>query len=118
MRMPAVAREKLAARFQRIQQMKCADRSPRPMRFTVVVRDHERGPSILLDHPRGGDADYPAMPALAVNHHAVRITQSRFLLNSLVNRLQDVALFFLPLGIQLIKPPGDLSSAHRIFHAE
>src|SRR5215469_4971612 len=98
--------------------MKRANGSARAVRLSAVVREHQRRAAIALDHARRGNADDSAMPALAVDDHAVRITEFGFFLEALADGLQDSAFFFLALGIELIEPAGDFFRTRPIFHAE
>src|ERR1700675_3061124 len=117
-RMTSVAGEQLAAGLEGVEQVEGADGTARSVRFAVFVRQHQGGPPVTLNHAGGGDADDAAMPAIAVDHYAMRVAQIRLLLEAAVDGLQDAALFFLAFGVELVQTRCNLSCACRIFDAE
>ncbi len=88
------------------------------MGLVAVARNDQRRAAITLDHPRGGDADYPAVPALAIDHDAEGVLQQRILLETGCDGFQNAALFFLAVAVELVKVIGDFASARRILRAE
>ena len=83
-RVSAEAGEQSGARFKRIQQMKCGNRPARAVCLLAIARNHQRRAAITLHHPRSCDADYAAVPALAINHNAKRLPQSRVFLRNVM----------------------------------
>ena len=110
-RVSAEAGEQRGARFQRVQQVKCANGSARAVRFFAVARDHQRRTAITFDHARGGNSDHSAMPAVAVDDQAERIAAALALLEARVDRFEDPAFFCLALAVELVEFVGDLTGA-------
>ena len=57
---------------------------------------------IALNHTRGRDPNDTAMPALAIDHDAVRFIQRRIAGYAFFDGLHDAPFFFLPLGIEAV----------------
>src|SRR5436190_23397449 len=108
MRMSAEAAEQGTARLQRLQKVKCGNRSSRSMRFLAIARDHECRPSVSLDDTRCRNPNDPAMPAVAINHHAERVPQNCILAYALLDRIDNAPLFLLALAVELVEALGNL----------
>src|SRR5258707_527781 len=118
MSMPAKSREERAARLQRPQQMKRGNRAAGAVRFFSVLRYHYRRAAIALDHSRRGNTNHAAMPALAVNHHAKRVTQGCVISKLLLNGFHDAAFFFLALSVEFVETLCDFASLRPVLGAE
>src|SRR4029077_6519806 len=103
MRVATKAREQSGAGLERIQQVKRADGTARAVRLLAIPGNHQRGTSVALHHPRGGNADHSAVPPLAIDHNAESVAQRRLFFEMGCDRLQDAALFLLPVAVQLIE---------------
>src|SRR5438309_31838 len=101
-----------------MQQMERRYRSSRAVCFVSITRDDKRWPSVAFNHPRRRDADHAAMPAFAIHHHAVRFAQRRLFVKTTKDAVDDAPLFFLTLGIQLVKPARYLPCPLRVFLIE
>ena len=88
------------------------------MRLLTIARDHKRRTSVTLDHAGGSDSDHAAVPTFAVDHDAECVAKSRFFFEVSDDRLQDAALFLLPVAVELIELVGQLTSADWIFDVE
>src|SRR6516165_8768630 len=83
-----------------------------------VVRNHKSGPAEAFDDSRCSDANNAAMPAVAVDHHAIGISQRGLIGHPSFNRSQNAAFLFLTLAVELVEALGDFAGAPGIFHAE
>ncbi len=76
------------------------------------------GPCVALHDARCGNSDHAAVPAIAVDHHAVGFAQRRFIVEPLPDVLDDAALFVLAVGIELIEAGPNFARSAQIFDAE
>src|ERR1051326_8499349 len=83
-----------------------------------IARNHQRRPAIAFYNARGHNADYAAVPALAVEREAQRRECSWRLVEVIANLLEDARLFLLPLGIQAVEFQSKLHRMLRVFRAE
>src|SRR5260370_8392542 len=88
------------------------------MRILDIARHYQRRPAITLNNPCGSDTDYSAMPALAVNHHAIGVAQNHVFGKPLFDSVYDAAFLFLPFAVQLVEAAGDFAGAPHFFDAE
>src|SRR5580704_1427645 len=82
------------------------------------ARNHQGWTPVALHHPGGSDADYAAVPALAIDHDAESFAQSRIFFETHCDRLQNSALFFLTVAVQLVEAIGNFARPRWIFYAE
>ena len=73
--------------------MERRDGAARAVRLAVLAGEDQRWTMVALDHPRGADADYAAVPAFAVDHLAVGVAQLGCFCDLLVDLLDDALLF-------------------------
>src|SRR5271165_7518213 len=111
MRVTSVAREKIAARLDRLQQMEGANRAARAESLIAFARDHDCGAVVTFDNPRRRDADDAAVPVFSVDNNAVGIAQRRIAGEALVHRAQNSPLFFLTVGIEMVEFGGQFAGA-------
>src|SRR5215470_16944867 len=116
--MSAKPAEERSTALDRIQQMKLGNGPPGAVGFLAVTRNHQRWPAVAFDDAGCGDANHSAMPAVAIDHHAVRIAQGSFVAEALLDRIQHPALLLLAFAVQLVEPYGDLTRLGGIFRAE
>src|SRR5215469_9400557 len=88
------------------------------MSLAAIVGEYQGRAAVALNHASRRDADDAAVPSLAINHDAVCIAEFRFLFEALRDGLENSALFFLALAVELVEATGDFFRAYGIFHAE
>ena len=116
--MASETREKLAAGFEGIKQVESRDGAAGTECLFAFTRNNECRARVTLDDARCRNADDAAMPAVAIDHHAVRLAQRGLTGEPLLNALDDVPLLVLSVGIELIEASGNFARAFQIFHAE
>src|SRR5215475_9170003 len=80
--------------------------------------EHQRRPSVALDHTSRRDADDATMPPVAVDHDAMRVAEIGLLFKARLDGLKDAALFFLAVTVELIESTGNLPRPSRFPDAE
>src|SRR5579862_774882 len=110
--------KQFAARFQRFQEMEVVNGSSGTVRFFSIAREYQGRPAIAFDHASGGNSDYTAMPAFAVDDKAVRLAQLGSSRDPVLDLLQDLSFLLLALAIQEREPFRDLPGTLRILLAE
>ena len=118
MRVPAKAREQAGAGFERVQQMERIDGPAGAVRLLAIARDDQRRAPSSLHHSRRADADHAAMPALAVDDHAVALAQRGVAIQALVDLRHDALLFRLALGVEPVEMLGQLAGARFVARRE
>src|SRR5207249_1075134 len=116
--MSSVPGKNTGARFECVEQMERRDGTSRTVGFITIARDYQRRPAITLDDPRGGDANHSAVPPVPINYDTESVVQGRFLGEAGIDDIQNAALFFLTLSIELVQPVRDLFCTLWIFHTE
>src|SRR5262249_9446903 len=101
--MSAESGEEFVTAFERLKQVERGNGSPGAMAFAVLSADHECRPVSALDYSRGGNSDDTTMPAIAVENYASRVGKLWFF-ESLFERLHDLLLALLAIGVELIEP--------------
>src|ERR1700719_2212413 len=98
--------------------MESRNRSPRAMRLVPSARNNQSWPAVAFHYSRSCDANYTAVPAFAIQDHAIGFAQRGLDFQPALDAVHDAPLFFLTLGIQLVKAAGHLPGALHIFLIE
>ena len=88
------------------------------MRLFAIARYHQRRASIPLNHARRSDADDAAVPALAVDDHAIGIPQNSVFGEALLDCIYNAALLFLAFAVELVEFEGNFAGAGGILRIE
>ena len=100
--------EQFAAALESLQQMKCRNGTAGAVALTILSADYKGRTVGALNHSCGGNADHSAMPAVTVEHDTASVSELRFD-QALFERLHDLLLALLTIGVELIQPPRQLA---------
>src|SRR6266853_4399218 len=101
-----------------MQQMERRNRSPRAMRLVPRARNNQGWPAVAFHYSRSCDANYTAVPAFAIQDHAIGFAQRGLCFQPVLDAVHDAPFFLLTLGIQLVKPGGHLPRTLHVFLIE
>src|SRR5260370_36760732 len=68
-----------------------------------IARQDQSGTSIALDHSGGNNSNHAAVPAVAIEHQAVRLALCGIAIATLLSFFTNSCLFALPLVVALVQ---------------
>src|SRR5207248_2059597 len=105
--MPSEANEMFRARGQAAMEVEAPGRAARAFPLALPAGDQDDRPVIVLDEPRGDDADHSLVPVLSRKHvAALPLLRLRPRLDLLDRLAEDPLLDRLPVAIELVEPVG------------
>src|SRR5262249_28016430 len=103
------------ARLQSFQQVESRNGAARSMRFFSLSGDDQSRAAGFFYHARGDDADYAAVPSIAIEDHTELFCQLRFLSEPRFDFRNDACFLVLPLGIEQVEFFCNLTATLRNF---
>src|SRR6266404_4398634 len=88
------------------------------MGFFSVTRNYQSRASVTFHHTRSSNSNHATMPSVAIDHHAIRVSQSGIFRQPQLDGVDNPPLLVLTLAVQLVETRCNFASAHQLLHAE